>query len=145
MKYFIVFQEKKTQRVCLFKNDPFSIFPKTLYFIHEYACLRPVRSAIAEKSAKKTNNRGRTAPRSLLSRILLILQICLKLCTQICMVQARYTGYSFNCVFWKISRYMAFLGFPQELVCTPDFTLGPPDGRSNSAAAKQTELRKIIF
>ena len=38
------------------------ICPKLFYFIHEYACLLPERSAISEKLAKNTGPSGRTAP-----------------------------------------------------------------------------------
>ena len=51
-------------RVCILKNDsPFllQICPKLCYFIHEYACLLPKRSAISEKLAINTNAFGRTA------------------------------------------------------------------------------------
>ena len=51
------------------------------------------------------------------------------------------------CVFSKILKYIPDSGLSQFSlgvgVCTLDFTLGPPDGRSNtSAAAELTELRK---
>ena len=39
----------------------FQICPKLCYFIHEYACLLPDRSAISDKLAKNTYACGRTA------------------------------------------------------------------------------------
>ena len=47
-------------------DSPFllRICPKLCYFIHEYECLLPERSAISEKLAKHMNACGRTAPQA---------------------------------------------------------------------------------
>ena len=48
------------------KWPPFFIadLPKFCYFIHEYACLLPERSAISDKLAENMYACGRTAPQA---------------------------------------------------------------------------------